>query len=129
MKAKAVLRFYFSAEKLEGAIDNLILKTALSSEESFNGEKCAEKIISLICAKQKLANLYGFLDGVLCGFDKEEIAVLRSYSLMRCGISKLTDERIKLIRKLTVRFSRRAKNGIARHADGLKLIAHYYCLL
>lgn len=123
-----MLKFYFSADRLEKGLNNLILKNALSSSR-YNAEECADKIIRLIFAKQQLAELYAFIDVQLKRFDEAEVSVLRDYALMRGGISKICKNKRREIRRLIARFSRRAERGTARYLQALKYVGEYYCLL
>ena len=62
MKYKRILKFYFAAERVERAIDNLILKLACgSANPAVEAAECAEKIIGLISAKRELSGLWAYL--------------------------------------------------------------------
>lgn len=127
MNGKRVLRFYFSAECLNGALDNLILKEALRSESDL-GEACAQRILKLIEAKCGLSLLWGYLNGVMQGFSAEDVAVLKGYAHLRCGIGRLAENERRITRRVSVRFFRRAKR-LESFKEGLRLVNVYYALL
>lgn len=129
MNVKRLLRFYFSADKLNCAIDNLIMHCACGSGKNCeDGEESAEKIINLISAKRNLSLLWGYLNGVMQAFGEEDCNLLMNYAYIRCGFSSLGEEEKRRFRRVAVRFSRRAKNA-ERFVDGIKLINSYYALL
>ncbi|MBD5632415.1 MAG: hypothetical protein HDP34_04220 [Clostridia bacterium] len=127
-KCKRILRFYFFAEKLNDALDNLIYKHATAFDGYHDGTYYAEKICELIGAKRELSELWQYLDGIMEKFTKGERAVLRFYGSMRCGIKKLSEENRREVKRVTVKFSRRAKLP-ERFNGALKIVADYYCLL
>lgn len=127
-KCKRILRFYFFADGLNRALDNLIYKHATASDGYHDGAYYADKICGLICAKRELSELWQYLDGVMETFTKGERAVLRFYGSTRCGIKKLSEENRREIKRVTVKFTRRAKLP-ERFNGALKLVADYYCLL
>lgn len=129
MKSKQIIRFYFSADSLNGAMDNLITQNALSSAHY---DKCveyyADKICALIGAKQRLGELWQYLDGVMSEFAESERNVLRFYGAMRGGFSKLSAANRKEIKRVTVKFVRKAKS-LGRYEKAIKLVGEYYCLI
>ena len=127
LKGKSILRFYFSADSLNGALDNLILKQALHSEGD-EGEACAQRIIKLIEAKRELSLLWGYLNGVMQLFSEDDELVLFRYAFMRCGISRLDDEERKRVRRVYVRFFRKAVR-LKSFAEALSLVNAYYALI
>lgn len=129
MNVKRLLRFYFSADKLNSSLDNLITYYACGSGiNGEDGEACAEKILSLISAKRNLSLLWGYLNGVMQAFGEEDRRLLLTYAYIRCGISSLKEEDRKNLRRVTVRFSRRANNA-ERFSEGIRLVNSYYALL
>ncbi|MGN0815090.1 MAG: hypothetical protein ACI4MH_07650 [Candidatus Coproplasma sp.] len=129
MNVKRLLRFYFSADKLNGAFDNLIMRYACGSgKNEGDGVECAERIISLICAKQSLSLLWGYLNGVMQAFCDKDCELLLLYAYMRGGLSKFDKEQRNNFRRVTVRFARKVKN-LERFADGIKLVNSYYALM
>lgn len=127
MKSKRLLRFYFGAEGLEGALDNLILKRALGSAGR-DGEGCAEEILALISAKDSLAGLWGYLDKVIKGLGGEVEATLFKYASMRTGLSLSDGEEVKRIKRCLMKFTRRAR-AIGSFSEGVKLVNFYYALI
>ncbi|MGN0817583.1 MAG: hypothetical protein ACI4L9_01320 [Candidatus Coproplasma sp.] len=129
MNVKRLLRFYFSADKLNCALDNLIMRCACGSANSAaGGAACAERILELISAKRSLSLLWGYLNGVMQGFCEEDGELLLTYAYMRSGLTKLNKEDAKSFRRVTVRFSRRARNA-DRFTEGIRLVNSYYALL
>lgn len=127
MNCKRILRFYFSADGLNRALDNLILRCACDSYRG-EGDACGQRIASLIGAKDALSRLWGYLDGVMKGFSPRERGVLEEYAAMRCGMSKLSEGEFRLVRRLAVRFFRRARS-LGRYGDGIRLVNSYYALI
>ena len=129
MKSKQLLRFYFYADGLNRALDNLILKHACNTADYFlGGEYCADRICEIIGAKQRLCELWGYLDGIIGELSDGEREVLRYYGAMRGGIGRLPEGSRREIKRVTVKFTRRAR-AIARYAEGVKLVRRYYCLI
>lgn len=127
MNGKRVLRFYFSADRLNGALDNLILKGALRSQGE-EGEVSAQKIIKLISAKRELSLLWGYMNGVMQSFSEEDELTLFRYAYMRCGISRLDGEERKRVRRVYVRFFRKAAR-LKNFGEALSLVNVYYALM
>lgn len=129
MKTKRLLRFYFRADALEGAIDNLILRSAcLSAGGTNSGEYYAGRILSLIAAKDELSELWNYLDGVMQGLGQEDRQTLQYYSALRHGISRLGADRQRAIRRSVIKFKRHAR-AFDRFAEGIRLVGEYYCLM
>lgn len=129
MKSKQLIRFYFSAGAINRALDNLILNEALKSANFLrSGDYYAERVLALIDAKSELGALWNYLDGVMATLKEGEKAVLEFYGGMRTGLSKLTEERAKEVKRVTVKFTRRARR-IERFEKGVRLVKKYYCLI
>jgi hypothetical protein len=111
-------------------MNNLIEGLACASYEEYEGcNYSAERIIKLIAAKRDLSLLWGYINGVMEKLTDSDLAVLCAYALMRKGISALTDEQRKNIRRVVTKFTRKAKPNLARFSDGVKLVDNYYCLM
>lgn len=129
MKSKQLLRFYFSAESMNRALDNLIIKNALSSVDcGRDGKYYADKICALICAKSELSSLWSYLDGIVRTFDKSEKTILRFYGTLRGGTTKLSIQNKREIKRVAVKFARRTR-FLDRYSEGVKLVGKYYCLI
>jgi len=129
MKSKRLLKFYFSAESVNRALDNLITENALASAGyGRDGVYYAEKICALINAKRELSALWRYLDGVIGALSVDERAVLRFYGTLRGGTSKLSTQSRREIKRVTVKFTRRAR-AVGRYAEGVRLVGEYYCLM
>ena len=128
MKSKQLIRFYFSAGKVNEALDHLILDNALKSANY--GKSCeyyAERILALIEAKAELSAFWNYLNGVVAPFTPRERAVLKFYGKLRTGLSKLTPKQAKEVKRVTVKFTRHARL-IGRYGEGVRLVKKYYCL-
>ncbi|MDE7167627.1 MAG: hypothetical protein K2O28_02110 [Clostridia bacterium] len=128
MKSKQLIKFYFSAGNINKALDNLILDKALKSANY--GKSCeyyAERILTLIDAKEELSKLWGYLDTVVSSLTDRERSVLKFYGALRTGLSKLTVARAKEVKRVTVKFTRHARL-IGRYGEGVRLVKKYYCL-
>jgi len=129
MKSKQIIRFYFSADEINKALDNLILDKALKSANF--GRSCeyyAERILALIGAKEELSKLWNYLDGVISSLTARERAVLKFYGESRVGLAGLTPSCMREVKRVTVKFARHARN-IGRYGEGVKLVKRYYCLM
>ncbi|MDE7181774.1 MAG: hypothetical protein K2O41_01905 [Clostridia bacterium] len=127
MKVKKILRFYFSAESLERAFDNLITRYALASAER-GGEESAERILRVLGEKDELAKLWRYIDTVVPTLPPAEQSALKEYAALRCGIKRISDEKRKLLRRSVIKFTRRARR-LESFIEGLRLVAKYYCLI
>ena len=128
MKSKQLIRFYFSADNVNRALDNLILDKALKSANF--GKSCeyyAERITALIGAKEELSKLWNYLDTVVSSLNEQEKTVLRFYAGLRVGLSRLTLAQAKEVKRVTVKFTRHAR-FVGRYGEGVRLVKKYYCL-
>ncbi len=129
MNRKQLLRFYFSAEVLEAAFDNIILKYALSSADC---GKCAQYyahgIIRIIQTKDNLSKLWNYLDSVMKDLTAEERRILCFYGKRRKGTSRLSEDCKKAIKRAAVKFTRHARS-VDRFEEGVRLVKEYYCLM
>ena len=127
MKVKRILRFYYCAEGLERAFDNLIMKIAVSSfdKSCFSG---ADRLCRIIAEKSELSRLWDYLDGIIPCLSEEERVSLEEYAKMRCGIKKLGADDVKRLRRAVVKFKRRARR-LNNFSKGVELVGKYYCLI
>ena len=125
MKVKRILRFYYCADSLERAFDNLILKIASSYDGS--GFDCADRLCRIIDEKSELAALWDYLDGVISRLPEDDGAALEEYARLRCGIKRLNSEQIKRLRLAVIKFKRRARR-LEWFKRGVELAGKYYCL-
>lgn len=129
MKSKRILRFYFNADGLDRALDNIITKVAASSADpSKSCEYYAGRLMALAEAKGELGELWRYLDRCMAAVGEGEREVLRRYAFMRCGIRRLGEDDRREIRRCLIKFVRRARN-LERYGEGLRLVNEYYCLL
>ena len=126
LKVKVILKFYFTAESLDRAFDNLLIKYGCAYGS--DGLKSAEKLCNIIEERAKLSGLWGYLDGVVSKLTERDRASLKSYSLMRCGVKQLGDSARREFKRAVNKFVRRAR-GIERFSEEVALACKYYCLL
>ncbi len=126
MKVKRLLKFYFCADGLDGALNNLIMRRALNLECS--ALAAAEGICDLLEEKSELSRLWGYMNRVMAGMPRGEAETLKSYALLRTGFSRLTEDMRKEYKRVTVKYFRRARN-VVRYEKAIELINKYYCLI
>ncbi len=127
MKVKRILRFYFSADSLERAFDNIILKSAVNLAEG-STRHSAERICGLICEKQELGRLWNYIDGVVGSIPEEDIKSLKLYAGMRYSICRADEEVRKCVKRAVVKFMRRARR-LESFNCALGLVGKYYRLI
>ena len=129
MCGKKLLKFYFRAQRLNYALDDLIAAVACkSSQGDWGGEYYAERLITIIQKKALLGQLWRYLHGVLSSFCRRDLLILKSYALSQGGYSGLPREQANGIRRVVVRFMRRARL-LDRYAKATELVSQYYSLL
>lgn len=121
MKTKKILRFYFSADSLEKAFDNLIINKAC--DKYSDSLDTAEALCSIIGDKIQLERLWAYLDGILSGFSEEERKILSDYSA-RCA--HRGDE--KAVKRTVIKFTRRA-HRLEEFQNEISVLNKYYCLI
>ncbi|MDE6557999.1 MAG: hypothetical protein K2K39_02720 [Clostridia bacterium] len=128
MKIKKLLRFYYSAGSLNGALDNIIMHVALSAGgDTFSGcEAYADKIADIIGAKAKLADLWARLNTVLCDMTDRDVKALKRYAALRTGVD---GEEKREIHRAVVKFTRRAARLLKGAEAEYKILCAYQCLL
>lgn len=127
MKVKRLLRFYFSADGLDRALNNLMTAAACrSGAEAGRGQESAQRLCALIGAKCELGALWGYLHGVLGGMDGEERQTLADYARRR-GRRPASAEQNRATHRAAVKFARRL-GRLERYAEGVKVLERYYFL-
>lgn len=122
MKTKKILRFYFTADSLERAFDNLIIHKACDSGS--DALATAERLCSVIGDKMQLERLWAYLDGVLSQFSKEERLMLSGYAARRAQ----KDIDARAVRCTLAKFIRRARR-LSEFSDGISTLEKYGCLI
>lgn len=108
MNIKGLLRFYFRAERLNSAVDNIIMRKACLSYRAYGGgEAVAEELCGLISDKAALCRLYGYLDGVMSRLDSAVRGELARYCGTRRGEGD--PDRLPAMRRAVAAFTRRAR--------------------
>ena len=121
---KKILRFYFGADSLERAFDNLILSKAFN----FYADtlETAERLCDVIGEKMKLERLWAYLDGIISTFSETERGVLASYSTrLRPPIN---GEERREVNRTVIKFVRRAKR-LGEFEDNISVMKKYFCLI
>ena len=118
MKVKKLLRFYFTAERAERLLDDLIISKAVRAEFARGAQDCAEEVAALVKKKADMCAFYGCLEGVMNTFREGERAVLENYALRAGG-------RDGESHRLAVAFARRLKGKITLYDEGLAAAMEY----
>ena len=121
MQTKKILRFYFSADSLEKAFDNLIINKACAPYS--DSLETAEAICSVIGDKIQLERLWTYLDGVLSTFTKEEREILSDYSA-QC----VRQNDYKAVKRAVIKFTRRARR-LEEFGGDILVLNKYFCLI
>ena len=124
MKPKKILRFYFGADSLERAFDNLI--TGAAFDFGSDTLKTCEKLCVVIGEKMKLERLWAYLDGILSAFSDGEREVLKKYSARRDV--PLTDSEKREAKRVVIKFTRRARR-LGEFEDSFPILKKYFCLI
>ena len=128
VKIKKLLRFYFSADSLNRALDNIITRLALASgEDVFSGcERYAERIASVIEVKSELCGLWARLDQIIGAMTERDKFTLKRYAAMRTGPVG-ADKRE--IHRAAVKFARRSGGLLSGSQNVYKILCAYQCLI
>ena len=132
MNYKHLLKFYFFADGLNGAMDSLTFRLAKASADCFNGcEYYAEKICRVIEAKNALNALWLFLDNAMGTMTESDRLALKAYSQSRGkrGGETLEKEEAKAEHRALMKFSRRMSGRLEKYAEQVKVLREYYCLI
>ena len=123
MKPKKLLRFYFGADSLERAFDNLIAQKAFD----FGADtlETAERLCTVIGEKMRLGRLWAYLDSVISAFSEEDRAALKSYSLRRYPFD---DNGRRAAKRAVIKFTRHARR-LKEFEDGFAILKKYLCLI
>ena len=124
MVTKKILRFYFGADSLERAFDNLIINKAFD----FGADtlETAEKLCSVIGEKMRLERLWAYLDGVICSLSEEDKGALSLYASRR-GVPFNDNER-RAVKRAVIKFTRRARR-LGEFKGDISILKKYYCLI
>lgn len=127
MKIKRVLKFYFYCDKLEEAINRVMLRRACSSS-SRAGEDAAEDMLEIISDKRELCKLYAYVDGIMKKLPESDVKTLYEYSSLRSGVNALPNDMRKAVKRAAVKFVRRAR-CLERYAQSIAVLGRYYALI
>ena len=120
---KKILRFYFGADSLERAFDNLIITKA--SDFGADTLETAERLCAVIGEKMRLEKLWSYLDSVLSGFSEEDRIALLNYASAR---SALDGDKNRAAKRAVIKFTRHARR-LSEFADDISILKKYYCLI
>ena len=124
MKPKKILRFYFGADSLERAFDNLI--TSKAFDFGADTLETADRLCAVIGEKMMLERLWAYLDDILSAFSEEDRVSLLNYASKR-GIPHDDAER-KAIKRAVIKFTRRARR-LSEFSGSISVLKKYYCLI
>ena len=128
MKIKSIMAFYFWADSLERALDNIITRLALSAgQDVYAGcETYFDKICKVLEDKRKLSELWSRLDGVISKLTERDRTTLKRYAAARTGIKG--DEK-REIHRAAVKFARRAGGLLKSGGELYSVLCTYRCLI
>lgn len=132
MDYKHLLKFYFYADGLNGALDDACVRFAKASADCFKGcEYYAHKICAVIEAKQELNELWLFLDSALSTMTDGDKIALKGYaeSKGKRGGEVIGVEAAKAEHRALMKFSRRVSGRLERHKKQVNVLREYYCLV
>ena len=123
VKPKKILRFYFGAESLERAFDNLITSKAFD----FGGDtlETAERLCTVIGEKMRLQRLWAYLDSVLSSFSEADRAALKNYA---SKFTAINDSERKAAKRAVIKFTRHARR-LGEFENDFAILKQYYCLI
>ena len=129
-KLKQILRFYFSADSLNKALDAIIENIALNSwKDGYDNAKYFTRINSVVEVKGELSDFWARLNGVMLTLTDRDLATLKGYARLRSGISRLDEDGKRELHRAVVKFSRKTA-GLLNNSDrALKCISAYYALI
>ena len=127
MKIKRVLKFYFYCDRLESAINGIILRRAFSSR-SRAGEDAAEDMLEIISDKGELCRLYAYVDGIIKKLPESDVKTLYAYCSLRCGVNALPLAERRAVKRAAVKFVRSA-HSIDRYSGAVAILGKYYALI
>jgi len=128
VRTKLILRFYFSVDKLEQSLNNIIMRKACTPSNA-SADYCSVQIIEIINDKVRLARLWDCLYSFLCKFSQKELNALSLYALMRNGVYQLPEKEYKEVNRLRAKFLRRAKSSVEKMKVELETLYKYSALL
>lgn len=128
MTSKRLLKFYFCADGIEGALDRLILREACDPSHCADALHCAERVQSLVLAKVSLSALWAYIDNVMGQFGEGDRSLLFKYALSCGGFEGVEGATHNAVRRTVVRFMRRARR-LGDYAGALALVDCYCAFL
>lgn len=117
MKVKKLLKFYFTAERAERLIDNLICKKASSVSFTRSACDCAEEVADLVKKKAEMCAFYFYVSGVLNLFSEEERQTLKKYAFGRTDACDETE--LRTARRLALKLARRLRGCSEKYSEGI----------
>ena len=124
VKPKKILRFYFGADSLERALENLINVKAYD----FGADTLAtaERLCAVIGEKMRLERLWAYLDGILSVFSAEDIRALKNYASRR--VKPLDDNGRRAEKRAVIKFMRHARR-LKDFEDDFQTVKKYFPLI
>lgn len=131
MKLKKLLRFYYSADSLNSALDNIIKGfAAAAATDVYRGcEYYFGKIAVVVEKKVGLSGLWRALDGIISKMSARDWETLGFYARLRTGTARLEEGVRREIHRAVVKFARRAGTSLDRFSAETDILNEYYCLI
>ncbi len=131
VQLKKLLRFYFGAERLNAALDGIVMQLAVKSGRDLysGGERYFERISKILSVKTSLRELWGRLDAVIADMTERDRLTLCAYASARAGTARLKEGERREIHRAITKFSRRAEGIVSGCGNVYPLICEYYCFM
>ncbi len=121
---KKLLRFYYSAEGVNEALDGVILRLAISSwRDAYGVEHSFEEISRVLEVKAELTSLWAELNAVISAMTEIDGRSLEAYANLRTGIGALEEGERRELHRALVKFKRRLGTLAERRSEAVKLAA------
>lgn len=122
-KLKNLLKFYYSAEGLNAALDGLISGLARASwQDDRGGEHAFERVCRVLEVKSELSGLWGELDGIISKLSEQDGRSLKRYSTLKGGIAACGERERRELHRALVKFRRHMGNLHERRAEACGLL-------
>lgn len=128
MSIKLLLRFYFSAGRLNSLLDDMIMQMAVTAgADGFCGcERQAKRIEAVIAKKSRMGELWERLDGIMQKLTDGDLQTLKAYAAQR---RRIKEAEKKEFHRAIVKFTRRARRLLDGGEEQFNALSAYACLL
>lgn len=119
---KKLLRFYYSAEGVNDALDGVISRLAFSSwRDPYGGEHSFDEVSRVVEIKAELSGLWAELNGVISAMTERDRQSLERYARLKTGIGALGEGERKELHRVLVKFTRRLGTLLERRSGAVEL--------